>query len=127
MMDSQNELNDFAELLMRLVRDRAISTCEAFAAGRIGGPDGQRWNTVLAGGDARAAVTELIGDIVDQTLFYLLNAIDNGDLPLAWQRPDGTCAELYDLGRSELAGWFIGSPGWRSQYSTRPFFDPDAG
>jgi len=125
-MDSQNELNDFAELLMRVVRDRAISTCEAFAAGRMGGPDGERWNTVLAGRDARSAVAELIADIVDQTLFYLLNSLDNGDLPLALRRANGSCVDLYDLGRSEMAGWFLGPDGWRARYSTHRFFDPDA-
>jgi hypothetical protein len=123
-MDDRAETARFAELLMRLVRDEAIAVCDAFAAGRMGGPDGTRWREVLDDPTARRAVRELIPDVVDQVLFQLLNALDSGDLPVGWQREDGSWADLYDLGRSELAGQFLGADGWRERYSAHRFFEP---
>ncbi|MFG1954215.1 hypothetical protein [Micromonospora sp. NPDC048830] len=124
-MDDRAELARFAELLMRRVRDEAIAACDNLAAGRMSGPDGTRWREATADPAARAAVRELIPDVVDQALFELLNALDNGDLPLGWQRDDGSWADLYDLGRSEMAGWFMVGDGWRAQHSRQRFFDPD--
>jgi hypothetical protein len=108
-------------LLIQLVRDRSIKNCDALAAGRIGGEDGRRWRDLLADRRARGAVQELIPDIVDQGLFVLLNALDQGDLPLAWQRSDGSYVDLYDLGKSEMAGWLMGgdAEGWRARYSSQ--------
>jgi hypothetical protein len=106
--DLNRDLNRFAELLIHQVRDQPIRICDRLAAGRMHGPDGERWRSVLADRDARAAVTELIPDIVDQVLAHLLNALDQGDLPLAWRGTDGECVDLYDLGRSEMAGWLFG-------------------
>jgi hypothetical protein len=123
-MNDRAELRRFAELLVRLVRDESIATCDALAARRMGGPDGRRWRDLLDTDAAQQAVQELIPDVVDQVLFQLLNAIDQGDLPLAWRLPDGACADLYDLGRSEMAGWFLGSDGWRAQHSAQRFFEP---
>src|SRR6476660_3235482 len=124
-MSDADDLGRFAEILMRRVRDEAVAVCDALAARRIAGPDGARWRGALAGPDAERAVRELIPDVVDQVLFQLLDALDNGDLPLAWRRDDGTCIDLYDLGRSEMAGWFMAGDGWRARHSAHRFFDPD--
>jgi hypothetical protein len=115
------DLDRFAELLIHQVRDQPIRICDLLAAGRMHGPDGERWRSVLAGTDARTAVTELIPDIVDQVLAHLLNALDQGDLPLAWRGADGECVDLYDLGRSEMAGWLFGEDSWRERFSGERF------
>lgn len=115
------DLDRFAELLIQQVRDQPIRICDRLAAGRMHGPDGERWRSVLGGTDARAAVTELIPDIVDQVLAHLLNALDQGDLPLAWRGEDGECVDLYDLGRSEMAGWLFGEDSWRERFSGERF------
>lgn len=123
-MDDEAELRSFAELLMRLVRDQAIDTCDALAAGRMGGYTGRRWRKHLGDDErVRQAVTVVIPEIVDEVLFALLNALDQGDLPLAWRGADGSCADLTELGGSELAGDFIGEDGWRDHYSSQRFFD----
>jgi hypothetical protein len=120
-MDDRVELQRFAQLLMLLVRDQSIKSCDALAAGRMGGEHGKRWRDLLADSRTRAAVQELIPDIVDQVLFQLLHALDQGDTPLAWQRPDGSYVDLYDLGRSEMAGWLVArdAEGWRARHSSQ--------
>lgn len=120
-MDDKAELHRFAEMLMRLVRDPSIDECDALASRRMFGPTGERWRNVLADRHAHEAMTQLIPDVVDQVLFKLLHALDQGDMPLAWMREDGTCVDLYDLGRSEMAGSLVGSDPdcWRARYSSR--------
>lgn len=118
-MDDRAELQRFAEMLMLLVRDQSIKDCDALATRRMGGEDGKRWRDLLGDRRAREAVQELIPDIVDQVLFRLLNALDQGDMPLAWQREDSSYADLYDLGKSEMAGWLMArdAEGWRARHS----------
>jgi hypothetical protein len=122
-MNDREELQRFAEGLMRLVRDEAIRNSDALAAGKIGAAIGEHWKSVLADSGSRAAMRALIPDVVDEVLFQLLHALDSGDLPLAWQRQDGSYADLYDLGRSEMAGWLMGTDGWRETYSQEPIVD----
>jgi hypothetical protein len=118
-MDDRAELQRFAQMLMLLVRDQSIRDCDALAARRMGGEDGKRWRDLLADRRAREAAQELIPDIVDQVLFRLLNALDQGDMPVAWQRADGSYVDLYDLGKSEMAGWLVArdAEGWRARHS----------
>lgn len=124
-MDEEAELQRFAELLMRLVRDKSIVSCDRRAAGRIISPGGQRWNAQITDERTRTAVQALIPEIVDAVLFRLLTALDNGDIPLAWRGEDGSYADLDDLGAAEMSGWFIAGDGWRAQYSDQRFANPD--
>lgn len=125
--DAKDDLASFAEAVMEKVRDRAIVACDRLASGAMVGPDGIRWSQCAASADARNAIHELIPDVVDQVLFELLNAADNLELPLGWSRPDGSFVGLSDLGSGEMAGWLMGSPGWRHKYSRQRFFDPLSG
>src|SRR2546430_1006618 len=93
---------------MRLVRDRAISEADRLACGEIRGPSGERWRALIAESSPQEVLRELIPEIVDQTLFQLLDAIDNGALPLVWRAEDGSETSLQDLGSSEMAGWLVG-------------------
>ena len=119
-MDDKAELNRFAEMLVQLVRDTAISDCEARIPGFFGPPGpSEAWKKLSADRRTREAFREAIPDIVDQTLCRLLHALDHDDIPLAWQREDGSYISLYDLGRSEMSGWFATSDpdGWCPRYS----------
>jgi len=118
-MNDKAELQRFAELLMQVVRDHAIAECDALASGRMGGSIGERWRRLVANRDTREVARQLIPDLVDEVLFRLLLALDNGDMPLYWRREDGSHVELYDLGKSEMAGWLVGSDPdcWRPRYS----------
>ena len=116
------ELTRFAELLMQFVRDRAIHESDRRFSGHLKGRQQRDWASL--GVEARAAVEDCVPEVVDQTLFELLDAIDNRLLPLAWERPDGTFVRLSELGLEEMAGWLAGSPGWRHEFSAERFFDP---
>jgi hypothetical protein len=127
-MDDRQELQRFAELLMSQVRDQAISNGDVYAAGRIGGTVGEHWKRVLADPACRDAMLELLPEVVDEVLFQFLNALDSGDLNLGWRREDGSWADLYDLGDSNLAGDFVRpGDGWRARYSQQRVTEPGQG
>ena len=58
---------------------------------------------------------EIIPDCVDETLFYLLNAIDQGLLKLSFTTSSGKTVGLTEVGESEMGrlvrghGWMEGS------------------
>jgi hypothetical protein len=122
-VQDEQELRRFAESLIQLVRDRSVAECDRLATGTVAGPTGDRWRDLVAGDAARTAVAGVLPDIVDQVLFALLDAVDNGALPLGWQRADGTLVPLEDIGKGELAGWLVGPDGWRSWYSAARFHE----
>jgi hypothetical protein len=64
----------------------------------------------------------MIPDCIDE-VFYLLHAIDSGELRLSFVASAGPVVDLTNDGVGELAGWFAGSDGWRSQYSQERFSD----
>jgi hypothetical protein len=122
-MSEPSELDRFAVMLMRRVRDRAIRDCDRLASGTMVGPSAEHWRELLQT-DARRAVEALIPSIVDQVLFELLGAIDNDELPLAWRREDGSFIPLEELGLGEMAGWLMGSDGsWRGRFSAERVHD----
>jgi hypothetical protein len=126
-MSEPSSVDEFARRLVETVRDLAIDSCDQLVGGVGRGVLGARWREQLGAPSAREAVSELIPDVVDQVLFHLLDAIDNGLLPLAWKR-DGTFEDLADAGQGEMAGWLMaGKGGWIDQYSARRHFDPFEG
>jgi len=64
----------------------------------------------------------LIPDIVDDTVFYLLRAVDEGLLQLSFTASNGKVVNLTKDGLGELAGWFAGN-GWRQMYAKERFVD----
>jgi hypothetical protein len=111
---------------MKLVRDPAIGEADRLARGAIKGPSGHRWRALMAENTPQEVLLEVIPEIVDQTLFHLLDAIDNGALPLVWRAEDGSETTLQDLGLSEMAGWLAGGD-WPNQYSAERFHEYFAG
>lgn len=101
---------------MTVVRDQAIVSCDRLTEGLIQGPSGERWRRVMAEESAEDALRTLLPEIVDQTLFQLLDAIDNDRIPLLWRGEDGTQAPLRDVGQWEMAGWLMGGD-WPTRYS----------
>jgi hypothetical protein len=115
------EIEEFARLLVQHVRDEAIQSCDVQTRPDVQGPEAKRWR---AAGVNRADV--VIPDVVDDTIFFLLNAIDQGDLHLVFVSADGTKVDLTEDGLSELGGWYMGSEGWRHMYSKERFVDDAA-
>jgi len=117
-------IRQFADTLMQFVRDESISNCDRLADGRTRGPQGDRWRHALGELTAQDAVSLLIPDIVDQVLFHLMDAIDNDQLPLAWQRQDQSHVSLARAGHGEMAGWVaMGKGGWIERFSKQRFND----
>ena len=116
------ELDRFAQLLMKLVRDPAIREADRLARGAIRGPSGRRWRALMAENSAQDLLLEAIPEIVDQTLFQLLDAIDTGAFPLVWRSADGVETTLQDLGSSEMAGWLAGGD-WPNRHSAERFHE----
>jgi hypothetical protein len=63
----------------------------------------------------------LIPDIVDETVFYLLHAIDDGSLQMSFTASDGQTVNLTKEGLGELAGWYSGE--WNGKYTKERFVD----
>ncbi len=82
-----------------------------------------RWKKAANEGTPITFAHVAIPDIVDETIFYLLLAIDEGGLRIAYTASNGTVVDLTTQGLGELAGWFMGSGGWRAMYSKARFVD----
>jgi len=119
---SEHDLDTFARLLMQLVRDRALVAIDAYIAGSMRDAQGKRWARLE--GPVKEALHELVPDVVDQVLFELLAAVDEGELPLIWDDPVRGLQRLEEVGMSELAGllWY-GEGDWRDTYSAQRFND----
>jgi hypothetical protein len=65
----------------------------------------------------------MIADAVDETVFYLLHAIDNGRIKLVFTASNGEKIDLSRDDLGELSGWYMGSGGWRALYSKERYID----
>ena len=65
----------------------------------------------------------MISDCIDEVLFYLLQSIDQGLLNVSFNAANGKQINLPEEGLGELSGWYMGSCGWRPQYSEERFSD----
>jgi hypothetical protein len=72
---------------------------------------------LISEGGLTQALNIIILDCVDETIFCLLNAIDDGGLNLTFNAPNGQKVDLTAEGLGELAGWYVGPESWRDQYS----------
>jgi hypothetical protein len=126
-MPEDQELLRFAELLIHLVRDRAIIDCDNLATGEALGLLGERWRGLLSDTSARNAINALIPDIVDITVAQLLSSLDSNRLPLEWRREDNSRVAMADLGQGEMEGWLMGPDGWRHSFAEQRFYDLFAG
>jgi hypothetical protein len=116
-------IEEFAKLLVQLVRDEAIQNGDFSLSSQARGPTARRWQQAASHQSCLEFARTIIPDIVDETVFYLLNAIDNGSLKLKFVASNGTQLDLTKDGHSELAGWYLMSDGWRATYSKERFVD----
>jgi hypothetical protein len=114
----RTEIEEFAELLIREVRDRSIASSDMRLEPDAGGPVARRWRGILGTGSSRDLVREVIPDCVDETIGNLLQAIDSGLLRISFLASNGNVVDLTDQGMGELAGW-LGGDGWISKYSQK--------
>jgi len=65
----------------------------------------------------------MIPDSIDEAVFQLLHAIDEGLLRLKYVSDSGREVDLRIEGGGELAGWYMMSGGWRAMFSNERFVD----
>lgn len=114
------EIEEFAAILIRQIRDVAIQNCDGLLQSNANSPPAKRWKNSIERG---AALEEFIPDTVDETIFCLLQAIDQGLLHLKFVDSTGREVDLNQEGVGELSGWYMGSGGWRAMYSEERFID----
>jgi hypothetical protein len=117
------EIEEFAKLLVKQVRDAAIKSCDIALRPNVPDPVSKRWRESACDGNLESIITIVIPDTVDETIFHLLRAIDDGLLNLSFSASNGKKVDLPNDGLGELAGWYMGSGGWRALYSQQRFVD----
>jgi hypothetical protein len=115
------ELEEFAKILIQQIRDEAVrSSDNRLCAGHV---VARRWKEAAVSGSAEVFAKTLIPDIVDDTIFYFLRAIDEGLLKLSFISSNAKAIDLSAEGQGELAGLYMGSGEWRAKYSKERFVD----
>jgi hypothetical protein len=116
------EIEEFARLLIKFVRDQAVKACDMHVRPGTKYPAALRWKAALSGAPDNLPDV-LIPDCVDETVFKLLSAIDEGALQILFRTSSGALVDLTEAGQGELAGWYIGSDSWRKTYSEQRVYD----
>jgi len=94
-------MQEFGRLLVRVVRDEALQMAderEVPARSAMA----KRWGDL-----DDETIRSVAPDIVDQTLFTLMDALDNGHLHLLYVTEDGEKVDLCEDGFGELAGRYL--------------------
>lgn len=114
------ELEELGKILVEQVRDAAIKSSDRELQPNAKSAVAKRWRKAISEGDAEKIVTTVIPDIVDDTIFYLLQAIDQELLKISFSASNGKAVKLEE-GLGELSGWYMGE--WRSKYSKERYVD----
>jgi len=115
-------ITEFAKTLIEVVRDSAIQGCDMNIRQDTTYPAALRWKAALNNAP-KEVVSVIVPDCVDETIYRLLSAIDDGSLPISIRTAEGELIDLHQIGKGELAGWYLGSGGWRAVYSEERFAD----
>ena len=112
----QDEIIQFAKLIVQNVRDTTIKGCDGqLSTDNLNSPIAKRWQDAKNKGNIDDFEEMIISDCVDDTIFCLLQAIDQGILNLSFNADNGESVNLSKSGLGELSGWYMGE--WRSKYS----------
>ncbi|HKS36164.1 MAG TPA: hypothetical protein VJW76_03170 [Verrucomicrobiae bacterium] len=117
------EIEEFAKILVQQVRDAAIQSSDRNLRPDVHHVIAKRWKEAGHRGNVQSIASVLIPDIVDDTVFHLLRAIDQELLQLSFTASNGKVVNLPADGLGELSGWYMGSGGWRALYSAERFVD----
>jgi hypothetical protein len=115
-------IEEFGNLLVWHVRDAAIRSGDRMLDRNAHNPVAHRWRKALSARKPGEIAAVVIPDCVDETIFYLLQAVDQGLLRICFVS-DGDTVDLAEEGHGELSGWYMGSDGWRSRYTHERYSD----
>lgn len=115
-----DEIEEFAKTLVRQIRDASVRNCDGLLEPQANSPVARRWKKLAA---SSSELKTVIPDIVDETVFCLLQAIDQGALRLKFVSNNAHEIDLTEEGQGELSGWYMGSGGWRAMFSEERYVD----
>jgi hypothetical protein len=115
------QIEEFAKILVRQVRDAAIKSSDENLNPTAIHVVAKRWREAARAGQLEPIAKVLIPDVVDDTIFYLLRAIDEGFLQLSFTDSNGKTINLSKESPDELGGWYSGE--WRGKYTKERFID----
>jgi hypothetical protein len=119
-MDSL-EIEEFARVLIKEVRDRTIVNCDSQLKESSNSPNAKRWRELNVKHNTDL-VKAVIADCVDLAIANFLSAIDHGSLNLKFVSSDNHEVDLTKA-NDELTGWYMGSGEWREKFSKERYFD----
>jgi hypothetical protein len=115
------EIEEFAKILVREVRDAASRNSDRRLKPEATHVVAKRWRESARSGQLEPIAKVLAPDIVDNTIFYLLHAIDEGSLQLSFTASNGQTVNLTKERLGEPAGWYSGE--WNGKYTKERFVD----
>ncbi len=118
-------IGEFAEFLIKEVRDEVIRVCDKVLLEEFGF-EGRRWHKALKTATPTEFALIVIPDVVDRTLMTLMSCVDDVSLRLLFESSNGSRVDVGEAGDYELVGWYYGVNGWCGQYSKERFSDDDS-
>ncbi len=113
------EIDEFGRKMIELVRDPTIDSAEVLKNKFSKSPARLKLNAY-----DEKTVQEILDivlpDVIDDTIFHVLNALDGGGLRMIYQSDSGNACDLDEEGMGELAGWLFGDEGWIKSFSRHP-------
>lgn len=113
------EIDEFGEKLVRFVRDPVIEAAEVLKNRLSKGPTRQKLNAYDAA-TVSAVLDIVVPEMVDDTIFHLMRAIDFGDIRLSYRSDADRDFDLEEIGMQELHGWLFGDESWIHRFSKFP-------
>ena len=115
---TQEEITEFAKLLVQRVRDSAIVSADGvLTTENMNSPIARHWRVARESGDFDKFGKSIIVECVDNAIFYFLLAIDEGLINLSFKTLNDKRVELTDEIIGELGGYYMAE--WRSEYSSQ--------
>ena len=116
---SQTMLEKFGEILIRRVRDKAITDWEMILDGKMKGSSAAQVRALLSRYSIEQVqiLEKLIPQVVDTTLHHLLWTLDQSNiLKILFSDTDGTTCDIKELSDG-LPGELYGDRGWIKRFS----------
>jgi hypothetical protein len=117
---SQEDIDEFGKILVQHVRDQSLKEFEVDLRADGESLKAQRWRAALGNLENAESLRVIVRDVVDLTVFSLLNAIDQGFLQLCFSASSGRSTNLCTESIDSLGMSYHGKTGWKTKYSSEP-------
>jgi hypothetical protein len=125
MMESPALIEYFVKPLVK-ARDSVVADFGRYLAPDSAGGEADRWSALKVDRSVNNAARDLVSEVADFVVFSVLEAIDEGEMPLMLRTPDGDL-DLRETGEGEMVGEYLRPAGWRERFSAAHYVDRFAG